>query len=69
MTKGMDPRCYGLAEVFLEDGTHAEKLKLGQRIQDAIEDWLTYDRCELPEQVAALVPENDDGKQAKEPEQ
>jgi uncharacterized membrane-anchored protein YjiN (DUF445 family) len=38
-----DPKCYELAEYFLEDYediTEEQKNELAQHIQDTIEDWL-----------------------------
>jgi hypothetical protein len=39
-----DQKCYDLAQYFIDDGSTERTYALSQRIQDAIEDWLTENK-------------------------
>mgnify|MGYP001559600414 CR=1 FL=1 len=58
--KTYDPKCYDLAELFLEDednlNTEVRRIALAKTIQTAIEDFLTYERnnYEPPQHGAKL---------------
>lgn len=44
-----DPKCYELAEHFLDDNRHASKDELAQWVQDAVEDWLRINDPHCPD--------------------
>lgn len=55
MKLNFDPRCYSLAEIFLdgEDASESDIIELAQSIQDTVEHWIESwqeDRAKAPEE-------------------